>query len=103
VWSLLLVLLALGAFKLPNLIDSMAAHTHDQMPQGIEPKDRGTVVLKTEGDRCERMKYDEAGRIVERFRPCANADLKLDEHGRPLPTGTMHRLDAISNSFLGRP
>lgn len=99
---LVLVLLVLGAFELLDLLDLWPAQTHDLTTHGTDLRDRGTVVLKTEGDRCERMKYDEAGRVVDQFKPCANADLMLDEHGRPLPVGTMHRLDAISNSFLSR-
>jgi YD repeat-containing protein len=98
----MLVLLAVGAFEVFDLLGLWPAQTRDVMSQRTDLKDRGTVVLKTEGDRCERMKYDEAGRVVERFRPCANADLNLDEHGKPLPVGTMRRLDAIGNSFLGR-
>ena len=98
----MLVLIAGGAFEVFDLLGLWPAQTRDVMTQGTDLKDRGTVVLKTEGDRCERMKYDEAGRVVEQFRPCANVDLKLDEHGRPLPIGTMRRLDAIGNSFLGR-
>lgn len=98
----MLVLLAVGAFEVFDLLGLWPAQTRDVMSQRTDLKDRGTVVLKTEGDRCERMKYDEAGRVVEQFRPCANADLNLDEHGKPLPVGTMRRLDAIGNSFLGR-
>jgi YD repeat-containing protein len=98
----MLVLLAVGALEAFDLLGLWPAQTRDVMTHGTDLKDRGTVVLKTEGDRCERMKYDEAGRVVEQFRPCANADLNLDERGRPLPVGTMRRLDAIGNSFLGR-
>ena len=98
----MLVLLAVGALEVFDLLGLWPAQTRDVMTHGTDLKDHGTVVLKTEGDRCERMKYDEAGRVVEQFRPCANADLNLDEHGRPLPVGTMRRLDAIGNSFLGR-
>ena len=100
--SSMLVLLAVGALEVFDLLGLWPAQTRDEMTQGTDSKDRGTIVLKTEGDRCERMKYDEAGRVVEQFRPCANADLNLDAHGRPLPVGTMRRLDAIGNSFLGR-
>ena len=98
----MLVLLAVGAFEVFDLLGLWPAQTRDVMTHGTDLKDHGTVVLKTERDRCERMKYDEAGRVVEQFRPCSNADLNLDEHGRPLPVGTMRRLDAIGNSFLGR-
>lgn len=99
---LALALLAFGAFEAPNLLNLWPAQTHGVMARGTDLGEDGTVLLKTEGTRCERIKYDEVGHVVEPPRPCANADLSLDEQGRPLPTGTMHRLDAISGSFLGR-
>jgi YD repeat-containing protein len=101
-WLLTAVLLAIGAFELPNLLDVWRSRANEATTRAADPSDQGTLVLRTDGDQCERVKYDGAGRVVERSRPCANADLELDEHGRPLPTGTMHRLDAIGKSFLGR-
>ena len=99
VWSLTIMLVAFAAFELANLLESSPAPMNEVM---TEEGDRGTLVLKTEGDHCERMKYDALGRVVEQLRPCSNADLNLDDHGRPLPIGTMQRLDAISNSFQRR-
>lgn len=79
------VLLVLGALEQLDLLDLWPVQTRDLTTQGTDLRDRGTVVLKTEGDRCKRMKYDEAGRVVDRFKSCANADLMLDERGRLLP------------------
>jgi YD repeat-containing protein len=101
-WSLLLLVLAVGALELVNQFNLSSALTRGAMTKAGDGGDRGTVVVNTEGGRCERMKYDEAGHVIEQFKPCTNSDLELDEHGRPLPTGTMRRLDAIGNSFLGR-
>lgn len=100
--SFLLLVLALGALELVNQFNLSSALTNEVTTKVGDGGDRGTVVLNTEGGRCERMKYDEAGHVIEQFRPCANSDLELDEHGRPLPTGTMRRLEAIGNSFSGR-
>jgi hypothetical protein len=62
----------------------------------------GKIVLQTNPDQCEQMKFDnDAGRVIEGLKPCDNKVI-LDEHGRPLPLGTIHRLDAISRSFFGR-
>ena len=62
----------------------------------------GKIVLQTNPDQCELMKFDnDTGRVIEGLKPCDN-NVILDEHGRPLPMGTIHRLDAISRSFFGR-
>ena len=61
----------------------------------------GKIVLQTNPDQCELMKFDnDTGRVIEDLKPCDN-NVILDEHGRPLPMGTIHRLDAISRSFFG--
>jgi hypothetical protein len=62
----------------------------------------GKIVLQTNPEQCELMKFDnDTGRVIEDLKPCDN-NVVLDEHGRPLPMGTIHRLDAISRSFFGR-
>lgn len=94
------LLLAFGAFELPYLVELLPerlAQAHETQGSDLSP--HGTVIMKTDGERCERMEFDEAGRVVERYRPCGNADLNLDKNGKPLPIGTMRRLDAIGNSF----
>lgn len=99
VWSLATVLLVCGAFELAALFDFWPEPTNEAP---TEEGDFGTVVLKTEGNRCERIEYDKQGYLIASPRACSNSDLKLDEQGRPLPSGTMRRLDAIGNSFLRR-
>lgn len=62
----------------------------------------GKIVLQTNPDQCAEMKFDNAnGRFVDGLKPCDN-QIEFDEHGRPIPMGTIHRLDAISRSFFGR-
>jgi hypothetical protein len=40
------------------------------------------------------------GRLIENLKPCEK-DIRFDARGRAMPMGTVHRLDAISKSFLG--
>lgn len=62
----------------------------------------GKIVLQTNPDQCAEMKFDNAnGQFVDGLKPCDN-QIEFDEHGRPIPMGTIHRLDAISRSFFGR-
>jgi len=61
----------------------------------------GTVMLQTDEKRCEVLKFDnDSGRAVDRARRCDN-NVTFDTRGVPVPVGTVHRLDAISKSFLG--
>lgn len=62
----------------------------------------GIIVQQLDGDRCKQTKFDnDSGRTIENLAPCDN-EVFLDAHGIPVPQGTVHRLDAISKSFLGR-
>ena len=56
--------------------------------------------MQTDENKCELMKFDnETGRTIENTARCRN-DVTMDAHGAPVPVGTVHRLDAISKSFL---
>jgi hypothetical protein len=62
----------------------------------------GKIILETNPDQCEQMKFDNAsGRYIDGRKPCDN-QIQFDEHGKPIPLGTIHRLDSISRSFFGR-
>ncbi len=62
----------------------------------------GKIVLQTNPDQCEQIKFDNAnGRFIDGLKPCDN-QIQFDDHGRPIPLGTIHRLDAINRSFFGR-
>ena len=61
----------------------------------------GSVVHETGRAQCELMKFDNyTGRTIENAKHCKDT-IVLDARGRPVPTGTIHRLDSISKSFLG--
>jgi hypothetical protein len=67
----------------------------------VDESRTGKIVLQTNSDQCAEMKFDNtSGRLVDGLKPCDN-QIKFDEHGRPIPMGTIHRLDAISRSFFG--
>ncbi len=67
---------------------------------GSEGTRVGTIILRPDSDRCEQMKVDnDSGRNLEEAKPCDNKVI-LDAHGKPMPMGTVHRLDAISRSFF---
>ncbi len=62
----------------------------------------GKIVVQTNPGQCVEMKFDNTdGRFVDGLKPCDN-QIKFDQHGQPIPTGTIHRLDSISRSFFGR-
>jgi hypothetical protein len=61
----------------------------------------GTIVLESGNNRCELSRFDnDSGRTIDDTERCDN-NVALDAHGVPIPTGTVHRLDAISKSFFG--
>jgi hypothetical protein len=61
----------------------------------------GIIVLETDHNRCVLSKFDnDNGRTIDDTERCNNT-MPLDGHGVPVPTGTIHRLDAISKSFSG--
>jgi len=61
----------------------------------------GTIVLRPNPDQCAQATFDNNSGKFGESRPC-DEGLRFDEYGKPIPLGTMHRLDAISRSFLGR-
>jgi len=61
----------------------------------------GTIVQQAEDGDCVLMKFDnDSGRTIDHVKHCDNTAVR-DAQGVPVPTGTVHRLDAISKSFLG--
>jgi hypothetical protein len=60
------------------------------------------VTDSLDGKDCQRREFDnQTGRITEAAQPCNNG-VVLDSNGVAQPIGTIHRLDGISRSFLGR-
>jgi hypothetical protein len=53
------------------------------------------------GKTCARDIFDnQTGRMTRSNQPCD--ETIYDSNGAPIPLGTIHRLDAINKSFLGR-
>lgn len=48
---------------------------------------------------CRRLTFDDKGQVIQDAVPCDGSI--RDSRGRPVPIGTIHRLDAISKSFAG--
>jgi hypothetical protein len=91
----LAIVAELGVPWLSRPTSNAALNTAD-----IEDLQIGTLTLQTDGNECELMKFDnETGRAIENTARCRK-DVTLDAHGAPVPMGTVHRLDAISKSFL---
>jgi hypothetical protein len=81
---------------LANLLSS-------KQPRPVDvPETRiGTIEVQTGQDQCDLLKFDnDTGRTVNETKSC-HSDVALDAQGIPVPTGTVHRLDSISKSFLG--
>jgi hypothetical protein len=71
----------------PSSADSKEAHA-------------GTIVVETTTGECKKMKFDnDSGEITGDFRCDGSV---LDSQGVPVPTGTIHRLNAIEDSFRGK-
>jgi|SRR5579884_537670 len=61
----------------------------------------GKIVNQTDLNNCQQEAFDnDTGRIVSRTTGCDNK-IVLDAHGKPVPIGTVHRLNSISRSFGG--
>jgi hypothetical protein len=60
----------------------------------------GTIILQTAPHQCRHITFDnnDSRRDTEGAGPCDD-DVVLDAEGKPIPIGTMHRLNAISKSF----
>ena len=86
------------AFRgIPGTVDSRAISAYTRSKRFCT----GKIVLQTDPDQCAQMKFDNAnGQLIEHLKPCEK-DIRFDEHGRAMPMGTVHRLDAISKSFFG--
>jgi len=60
-----------------------------------------SIMIESDGKKCEVMMFNnDTGRTGEGSGRCKSS-VPVDAHGIPVPTGTIHRLDAISKSFYG--
>lgn len=85
------------------VIASLAPYMGNHSPPESKPEDlhQGKIILRGDDDQCMQAKFDnDSGKIGKGFSPCGKVE--LDEHGVPVPQGTVRRLDSISKSFSGR-
>jgi hypothetical protein len=76
----------------------------EESAQISDPKEThaGKIILKPNTGECEQMKFDnDSGRVTGDVRTC-DSEIVLDSHGVPVPMGTIHRLNAIGDSFRGK-
>jgi hypothetical protein len=83
--------LAIGFSTAPAPVESGASHAD---PNGV-----ATIVLHSSTSGCQQRSFNnQTGQISDQTSPCHN-DVVLDAKGMPVPTGTIHTLNSISNSF----
>ena len=59
----------------------------------------GTIVLHSGTSGCQQKSFNNrTGQFSDQTSPC-HSDVVLDAKGMPVPTGTIHTLNSISNSF----
>ena len=64
-----------------------------------DPNSVATIVLHSNTNGCQQRSFNNrTGQISDQTSPCHN-DVVLDAKGLPIPTGTIHTLNSISNSF----
>jgi hypothetical protein len=83
---------AIGFSTTPAPVAENAAPHAD--PNGV-----ATIVLHSSASGCQQRSFNnQTGQISDQTSPCRN-DVVLDANGMPMPTGTIHTLNAISKSF----
>jgi hypothetical protein len=83
---------------MPTLWSSSPVSTADANPHQART---ASVMVQTGQMECEVLRFDnDSGRTTTGSGLCESG-VTLDAHGVPVPTGTIHRLDAISRSFSG--
>ena len=64
-----------------------------------DPNSVATIVLHSRTSGCQRRSFNnQTGQISDQTTPCHD-EVVLDAKGLPMPTGTIHTLNSISNSF----
>ncbi|MGB6749404.1 MAG: hypothetical protein WBC94_00990 [Xanthobacteraceae bacterium] len=96
------LIIALGVTENTTL-PWLANVVSSEQPQPADGQEMriGTIEVQTGQDQCDLLKFDnDSGRTINESKSC-HGNVALDAHGVPVPTGTVHRLDSISKSFLG--
>jgi hypothetical protein len=84
--------LAIGFSTAPApVVENGASHA--------DPNSVATIVLHSGTSGCQQKSFNnQTGQISDQTSQCHN-DVILDAKGMPVPTGTIHTLNSISNSF----
>jgi len=84
--------LAIGFSNAPApVVENGASHA--------DPNTVATIVLHSSTAGCQQRSFNnQTGQISDQTSQCHN-DVVLDAKGMPVPTGTIHTLNSISNSF----
>ena len=101
--------MSLGVFAVGALITVVAVlaigftTAHAPVGEGgasrIDPNSVATIVMRSGTNGCQQRSFNnQTGQISDQTSPCHN-DVVLDAKGVPIPTGTIHTLNSISNSF----
>jgi hypothetical protein len=101
--------MSLGVFAVGALIVAVAvfaigfstppAPVAENGASHADPSSVATIVLRSSASGCQQRSFNnQTGQISDQTSPCHN-EVVLDAKGMPVPTGTIHTLNSISNSF----
>ena len=92
-----IVLLSAGA-AIATLVETSSRIDQPTTAPVSEKFRAATITSDLDGSGCSQQVFDNrTGRVIVSRQPCAATS--YDSNGVPIPTGTIHRLDAISKSF----
>jgi hypothetical protein len=98
----LIAVICSAAFVVNPLALLLSQTSPEKSPGGAPTADQrtGTIVFEIAPHQCKHVTFDndDNGRLSESLGSCED-DVVFDAQGKPIPMGTMHRLDAISKSF----
>jgi hypothetical protein len=84
-----------------GLLQSQASPDSPSAGTAANDQRMGTIIVQIAPHQCQHVTFDNndgSGRVSQGLGPCED-DVVFDAQGRPIPMGTMHRLNAISQSF----
>lgn len=91
--------MVVAAMSLSGLSGSINSKAQTAAGSTFDETHVGKIVLRAGTGKCKQIKFNnDSGGFVESSASC-DEKIILDEHGVPIPQGTIHRLDAISKSF----
>jgi hypothetical protein len=99
--------LAISLWILATICITVALQKMQVFPSEIERENAeavglgrtASIVLHPGAKNCQHKVFDnQTGRIADAATPCPS-EVPVDDNGNPMPTGTVHTIDAISKSF----